>query len=95
MGLRLVRNLALLFLLITVAFPSTSLAGRSSEFLNKQAEGVDATTTFKEDVASKPSQDDEVTSDIHERVLRANTRDYGNYNPSPALVRPPFKLIPN
>lgn len=37
--------------------------------------------------------EDEAT--IHERVLRANTRDYGRYNPAPALVKPPFKLIPN
>lgn len=32
---------------------------------------------------------------IHERVLRANTKDYGKYDPSPTFVKPPFKLIPN
>ncbi|KAL9299611.1 Protein CASPARIAN STRIP INTEGRITY FACTOR 1 [Arabidopsis thaliana] len=31
----------------------------------------------------------------HERLLRMNTKDYGNNSPSPRLERPPFKLIPN
>uniref|UniRef100_A0A7N0TEG4 Uncharacterized protein n=1 Tax=Kalanchoe fedtschenkoi TaxID=63787 RepID=A0A7N0TEG4_KALFE len=35
--------------------------------------------------------------EIHERLLsRVNTKDdYGQYDPSPTFVRPPFKLIPN
>ena len=32
---------------------------------------------------------------VHERLLKANTKDYGRYDPTPGLVRPPFKLIPN
>lgn len=32
---------------------------------------------------------------VHERLLRVNTRDYERYDPTPALVKPPFKLIPN
>lgn len=31
----------------------------------------------------------------HERVLKMNTKDYGRYDPTPALSKPPFKLIPN
>ncbi|WOL02952.1 hypothetical protein Cni_G11671 [Canna indica] len=29
------------------------------------------------------------------RILKANTNDYGNYDPTPSLSKPPFKLIPN
>ncbi|KAG5412779.1 hypothetical protein IGI04_000346 [Brassica rapa subsp. trilocularis] len=31
----------------------------------------------------------------HERILRMNSRDYGHFSPTPRLVSPPFKLIPN
>ncbi|XP_013589231.1 PREDICTED: uncharacterized protein LOC106297560 [Brassica oleracea var. oleracea] len=45
------------------------------------------------------SQDDnqELVERIHEheRILRMNSRDYGHFSPTPRLVRPPFKLIPN
>ncbi|XP_075487202.1 uncharacterized protein LOC142526591 isoform X1 [Primulina tabacum] len=30
-----------------------------------------------------------------ERILKVKTNDYGKYDPAPALVKPPFKLIPN
>lgn len=46
-----------------------------------------SSTTAGEDLAE--------TNIIHGRLLRANTKDYGRYDPAPALVRPPFKLIPN
>ncbi|KAH1222962.1 Protein CASPARIAN STRIP INTEGRITY FACTOR 1 [Glycine max] len=42
----------------------------------------------------KPLNKEEVRT-IHERLLRANTKDYGRYDPSPSLSKPPFKLIPN
>ncbi|RDY07651.1 Protein CASPARIAN STRIP INTEGRITY FACTOR 1, partial [Mucuna pruriens] len=42
----------------------------------------------------KPLDNEEVRT-IHERLLRANTKDYGRYDPSPSLSKPPFKLIPN
>jgi hypothetical protein len=38
---------------------------------------------------------EEEVSSIHERLLRANTKDYGRYDPSPTFSKPPFKLIPN
>ncbi|KAJ4716566.1 Aspartate carbamoyltransferase [Melia azedarach] len=89
MGLLLLKKIGLLFLLISASLLSTSLAGRRiSKYVNKLAEEVDS--PFEE----KPFQDEEV-SVIHERLLKVNTKDYGRYDPSPALVKPPFKLIPN
>ncbi|CAH2076808.1 unnamed protein product [Thlaspi arvense] len=46
------------------------------------------------------SQDDnhevvEIRIHEHERILRMNSRDYGQFSPKPKLVRPPSKLIPN
>ncbi|XP_041015285.1 protein CASPARIAN STRIP INTEGRITY FACTOR 1-like isoform X4 [Juglans microcarpa x Juglans regia] len=61
--------------------------GRQSKFFNELAKEAD---TMNE----KPSRHDEEDS-IHERLLRVNTKDYGRYDPAPALVKPPFKLIPN
>uniref|UniRef100_A0A7N0T1S6 Uncharacterized protein n=1 Tax=Kalanchoe fedtschenkoi TaxID=63787 RepID=A0A7N0T1S6_KALFE len=40
-------------------------------------------------------QTDITEEQVHERLLRVNTRDYGRYDPSPTFVKPPFKLIPN
>ena len=34
-------------------------------------------------------------SEIHGRVLKVKTNDYGRYDPAPSFVKPPFKLIPN
>ncbi|KAK9988012.1 hypothetical protein SO802_028251 [Lithocarpus litseifolius] len=45
-------------------------------------------------IPQKLSHHDEEES-IHERLLKVNTKDYGRYDPTPALVKPPFKLIPN
>ncbi|KAG4209407.1 hypothetical protein ERO13_A03G196700v2 [Gossypium hirsutum] len=59
--------------------------GRQSKFVNMLAEEVDA--AFEEISVEGEA--------IHERLLRANTKDYGRYDPTPALVKPPFKLIPN
>lgn len=42
----------------------------------------------------KPMNQKEIAI-VHERLLKANTKDYGRYDPTPALVKPPFKLIPN
>ncbi|KAJ6310711.1 hypothetical protein OIU76_015430 [Salix suchowensis] len=95
MGLMLLKKISLLFLLISASFLSTSFAGRRSKFVKKlaeEAEAINAATC--EETSSKASHSNEETS-IHERLLKVNTKDYGNYNPAPALVRPPFKLIPN
>ncbi|KAK9286640.1 hypothetical protein L1049_015040 [Liquidambar formosana] len=92
MGLMLLRKISILFLLISSSFLSTSFAGRQSKFGNKSAKEVSATY---EDVSRKPSHHMMEAADIHERLLRVNTKDYGRYDPAPALVKPPFKLIPN
>ncbi|KAE8668148.1 DNAJ heat shock N-terminal domain-containing family protein [Hibiscus syriacus] len=59
--------------------------GRHSKFVNR---------LVKEEVDAALEESGEGEG-IHERVLRVNTKDYGKYDPSPALVKPPFKLIPN
>lgn len=46
-------------------------------------------------VATMKAMDEEEVSIIRERLLRANTKDYGRYDPSPTFSKPPFKLIPN
>ncbi|KAJ6385940.1 hypothetical protein OIU77_028994 [Salix suchowensis] len=95
MGLMLLKKISLLFLLISASFLSTSFAGRRSKFVKKLAEEAGAiNAATHEETSSKASHSNEETS-IHERLLKVNTKDYGNYNPAPALVRPPFKLIPN
>ncbi|OMO74356.1 hypothetical protein CCACVL1_16801 [Corchorus capsularis] len=63
-----------------------STAGGRSKFVNKLAEEV---------VDAAFEDGGEELGVVHERLLRANTKDYGRYDPSPALVKPPFKLIPN
>ncbi|KAL1346586.1 hypothetical protein HN51_020213 [Arachis hypogaea] len=80
-----------LFLLISVSLFSTSFAGRRSEFMSNVAADVSA---IQEGTSQKPVKEEE-ESMIHERLLRANTRDYGRYDPSPTFSKPPFKLIPN
>lgn len=53
-------------------------------------------THIQESLYSEDDQslrrDDET---IHERLLKANTRDYGRSDHAPTFVKPPFKLIPN
>ncbi|KAL5132582.1 Protein SRG1 [Glycine soja] len=89
---RLLKKFTLLFLLISGSLLSTSFAGRvrSNSFKNL-AKDVNA---IEEGTPRKPLNKEEVRT-IHERLLRANTKDYGRYDPSPSLSKPPFKLIPN
>ncbi|KAK6136728.1 hypothetical protein DH2020_029556 [Rehmannia glutinosa] len=86
MGFILLQKISLLFLLISAALFSTSFAGIDL-YLNK---------SFKQQIESSWNaiRHDEV-SEIHERLLKVKTNDYGRYDPAPALVKPPFKLIPN
>ncbi|XP_041015283.1 protein CASPARIAN STRIP INTEGRITY FACTOR 1-like isoform X2 [Juglans microcarpa x Juglans regia] len=86
MGLILLKKLSILFLILA-SLLSACIAGGQSKFFNELAKEAD---TMNE----KPSRHDEEDS-IHERLLRVNTKDYGRYDPAPALVKPPFKLIPN
>ncbi|KAM7470801.1 hypothetical protein LguiA_008984 [Lonicera macranthoides] len=87
--LMLLKKTSLLFLLISASFLSTSLAGRRSSFVSNLKEEVGA--TYEGVIITDREQE----GIIHERILRANTHDYGRYDPAPTFVKPPFKLIPN
>ncbi|KAJ8530199.1 hypothetical protein K7X08_037034 [Anisodus acutangulus] len=81
-GLMLLKKTGLFFLLISVSFFSTSLAGRQSIF----------SSDFEQKEIGATHEEEKLR---HERVLKMNTKDYGRYDPTPALSKPPFKLIPN
>ncbi|KAG2396499.1 uncharacterized protein HKW66_Vig0227740 [Vigna angularis] len=101
--LMLLKNFILLFLLISASFLSPSFAevlpwsvlnasaARRSKDIRNFTKDVNA---IQEGTPRKALNKEEVRS-IHERLLRANTKDYGRYDPSPSLSKPPFKLIPN
>ncbi|CAL5196317.1 unnamed protein product [Lathyrus oleraceus] len=88
MDFMFLKKFTLLFLLISGSLLSTSFAGRASKFMRKSDEDVNKVATMK-------AMDEEEVSIIRERLLRANTKDYGRYDPSPTFSKPPFKLIPN
>ncbi|CAN4107517.1 unnamed protein product [Withania somnifera] len=82
--LMLIKKIGLFFLLISASLFSTSLAGRQSMFYLSNLEQEELVTTTHEEEQVH-----------HERLLKMNTKDYGRYDPTPALSKPPFKLIPN
>ena len=85
----LLKKIGFFFLLITASLLSTSFAGRVSRSLsNFEQEPLGA-------IHEEQLLHDEEVSEIHERLLKVNTKDYGRYDPTPALSKPPFKLIPN
>ncbi|KAE8008548.1 hypothetical protein FH972_005048 [Carpinus fangiana] len=84
----LLSKLSLLFLISASLILSTCLAGRQSKFFNELA-------TEEADAIKEPPSRHNEEDTIHERLLKVNTKDYGRYDPSPAFVKPPFKLIPN
>ncbi|XP_016458073.1 protein CASPARIAN STRIP INTEGRITY FACTOR 1-like [Nicotiana tabacum] len=89
-GIMLIKKIGFFFLLISASLLSPSFAGRRSRSLsNFEQEKLGA---IHEEQQLR--HDDEV-SKIHERLLKVNTKDYGRYDPTPALSKPPFKLIPN
>ncbi|KAL5790982.1 hypothetical protein ACOSQ2_005870 [Xanthoceras sorbifolium] len=99
MGLLLLKKITLLFLLSSASLLSTSsLAGRPSKSLAKEVDATNykETSNYKalQEVEEEEEEEEEM-SVVHERLLKSNTKDYGRYDPAPALVRPPFKLIPN
>ncbi|XP_010254720.1 PREDICTED: uncharacterized protein LOC104595617 [Nelumbo nucifera] len=80
MGIMLLKKFAFLFLLVSASLLSVAFAGR--QLMGKPIAEVNASNK-------------EAAADVHERILRVNTRDYGIYDPAPSLVKPPFKSIPN
>ncbi|XP_068636483.1 protein CASPARIAN STRIP INTEGRITY FACTOR 1-like [Aristolochia californica] len=91
MGFLLLKKITLLFLLFSACLVSTSLAGRNSRFLDAHATDIGK----KPVEASTKSSHHGKSSRASERMLKVHTKDYASYDPSPALVKPPFKLIPN
>nr|XP_043618654.1 protein CASPARIAN STRIP INTEGRITY FACTOR 2-like [Erigeron canadensis] len=85
MGLKI----CLLTLLIVASVVSSSSAARCGSTIPKAKIGENQEELY--------SENDEISKreDIHERLLRANTKDYGRPDPTPTFVKPPFKLIPN
>ncbi|KAL3614044.1 hypothetical protein CASFOL_042118 [Castilleja foliolosa] len=94
MGLNfiLLKKICLLFLLIVIsaAFISTSFAGR----VHKSEAWIEVSTTHEEIGSSEAMRHDDV-SEIHERLLKVKTNDYGKYDSAPTMAKPHFKLIPN
>ncbi|KAI6701178.1 hypothetical protein NL676_015502 [Syzygium grande] len=91
MGLMLLKKISLLFLLLSASLLSTSLAGRRYKIMRRLAQEVNPNAVTYEE----GSRDEDEATAVHERILKVKTDDYGKYDPAPALVRPPFKLIPN
>ncbi|XP_057440456.1 protein CASPARIAN STRIP INTEGRITY FACTOR 1-like [Lotus japonicus] len=89
MALILLKKFSLLFLFISASLLSTSFAGRQAKLINNLAADVDLVQEEE-----TPLNEEEVIN-MHERLLRANAGDYGRYDPTPVLSKPPFKLIPN
>ncbi|XP_030512684.1 protein CASPARIAN STRIP INTEGRITY FACTOR 2-like [Rhodamnia argentea] len=99
--------LLLLLLLLLLLFPASLFtschAGRHLKSMDKLAKEVDMSEksdqeeAWKETTSSSSSTTEEELAEtiIHERLLKVNAKDYGRHDPAPALVRPPFKLIPN
>ncbi|KAF9619414.1 hypothetical protein IFM89_006601 [Coptis chinensis] len=80
-------------LLISVSLFSLSYAGRQwSGYIEMASVEMSAA---QQEAASKYLRHDKASDNVHERVLRVNTKDYGTYDPTPTLNKPPFKLIPN
>ncbi|GMP37852.1 hypothetical protein CsSME_00009353 [Camellia sinensis var. sinensis] len=96
MGVMMLKNISILFLIISSSLPSTSFAGR--RLVNNLAKDVDATTheeVMTEQLHHKKEGTTATAIIIHKKLPRANTKDYGNYDLVPAVVKPHFKLIPH
>ncbi|GMH02780.1 hypothetical protein Nepgr_004619 [Nepenthes gracilis] len=90
----LLRKLSVLVVLIVSAsvIPTSSSAARRSWFVIGSLARDDA-QAYEEKTVTQSEEKTEAT--IHERLLRMNHGDYGRYNPTPALAKPRFKLIPD
>ncbi|CAL0303566.1 unnamed protein product [Lupinus luteus] len=91
MGIMFPKKLTLLFLLISGSFLPTYSEGGQSKFMSILAEDIKAT----KEGSSRKSMKKEEVSIAQEGLLKDNTRDYGRYDPSSDLSKPPFNLIPN
>ncbi|XP_076934689.1 protein CASPARIAN STRIP INTEGRITY FACTOR 1-like [Bidens hawaiensis] len=89
----MVYKIFLLTLLIVASLVSSSFAARCGSSIPMVKLG--ATDQNQESLHLEDDQVLERDGIIHERLLRANTKDYGRPDPAPTFVKPPFKLIPN
>ncbi|CAA0807640.1 Unknown protein [Striga hermonthica] len=85
------KKISLLILLICAAIFHTSFAGSGSVASQEAL----STTHHEEKQSSEAIRHDDEVSEIHERLLKVKTNDYGRYDPTPSMSKPPFKLIPN
>ncbi|THU49458.1 hypothetical protein C4D60_Mb06t09790 [Musa balbisiana] len=92
MGFMGTKQLAVLSLVILASLPSTALAGRQRRLYAKYAAPAGAITKESAKI-NEPHQEQVLI--VRSRILRIKTNDYGSYDPSPSLSKPPFKLIPN
>ncbi|KAM0932878.1 putative protein Casparian strip integrity factor [Dioscorea sansibarensis] len=86
----------LLFVLISASLFSASFAGEHRKLLHRSAPTLFA-NGFKHEYLSRKFGGDEDQQILlpRSRILVVKTNDYGNYEPTPSLSKPPFKLIPN
>ncbi|XP_018484957.1 protein CASPARIAN STRIP INTEGRITY FACTOR 2-like [Raphanus sativus] len=79
--LQFVKKLGFVCLLVSATMFAFSSAGRPSILIYSQDD-------IHQELVERRIHE-------HERILRMNSRDYGQFSPTPKLVRPPSKLIPN
>ncbi|XP_072978816.1 protein CASPARIAN STRIP INTEGRITY FACTOR 2-like [Typha angustifolia] len=89
MGVMTLKKASLL-LLILASLHSISLAVGNRKLMTEISEQE---ITAEDSLEIVLEQEDAVI--VHPRILMVKTNDYGRYNPSPSLSKPPFKLIPN
>eukprot|EP00262_Sarcandra_glabra_P008403 TRINITY_DN21923_c0_g1_i1.p1 TRINITY_DN21923_c0_g1~~TRINITY_DN21923_c0_g1_i1.p1 ORF type:complete len:143 (+),score=18.19 TRINITY_DN21923_c0_g1_i1:497-925(+) len=93
MASKVLKNLTILFILISASLLPTSFAGGQWRYMDSRS-ALDAGAKTKE--KPKPLHKEKAAGSVHPRGLKVvHTKDYDNYDPAPALVKPPFKLIPN
>ncbi|XP_010066179.2 protein CASPARIAN STRIP INTEGRITY FACTOR 2 [Eucalyptus grandis] len=94
-------SLLLILLLLPASLFTSCHAGRTFKSLDKLAKEVDASEradqeeAWKATTSSSAEKELAETNIIHERLLRANAKDYGRLDPAPAVARPQHKPVPN
>ncbi|KAI3786337.1 hypothetical protein L1987_39943 [Smallanthus sonchifolius] len=93
MKINMVYKTFLLILLIVASLVSSAFAARCGSSIPMAK--LPSTDQNQESLSLEYDQILKRDDIIHERLLRANTKDYGRPDPAPTYVKPPFKLIPN
>ncbi|KAG6475105.1 protein CASPARIAN STRIP INTEGRITY FACTOR 1-like [Zingiber officinale] len=83
-------------IIIMVSLPSTALGGRESRnFVEYAAPSVTMTKEYYAVSENRADGADDSHAVRWRMLMKVNTKDYGSYDPTPSLSKPPFKLIPN